>query len=571
MSPLNVCPQPQRSIRSLLLIAWGLLLLAPLSCNDNNSSGSGFTTPSRSLSPSRVRARQVNNYLMSYGTWDASSIAIAKNYDVVVVHPSQGNITRDIVRQIQQGNNPSDPSDDVVVLGYISIGEDLRTNDYTDDQLRSDPRFAGDGTGPRVDPRGHVPNGGPLDGIDPMGLPSPGGTGFASYYLDDNSVDQLGAGDGMPDRNAHFGACFVNAGDPKWFEVCNNMTLDGPDQLAGLREIMELDYGRGLGCDGVFLDTIDTCGPNSFTDARSSNQSEFEWTAPGYALFLSRFRQIYPDRVVLQNRGLFFFDPRHPHYQFTTRSYIDLVLFESLRLNSNASEGINTYFSNDNRYNIAPKLMAEANRWDGFRVVSLGYAEGPPGQMSKQTLVGGSTLGTDLLLEDIRVAEQENGFRHYLSDAGVTLVNDFVRTHAQRDDHTPPVWSSTFNTNTNIVAPQPPTPRVGVQEMEGGAGAITVRWDVALDLNPVRYALYLQTRPFDFAADPDLTQATRYVLTPEVGANYASGPGPTTFPYQATVGGLSPGTGYYGVIRAFDTSPAANEEKNQVMQAAMPH
>ena len=49
------------------------------------------------------------------------------------------------------------------------------------------------------------------------------------------------------------------------------------------------------------------------------------------------------------------------------------------------------------------------------------------------------------------------------------------------------------------------------------------------------------------------------------------GPGPTTFPYQATVGGLSPGTGYYGVIRAFDTSPAANEEKNQVMQAAMPH
>jgi hypothetical protein len=215
--------------------------------------------------------------------------------------------------------------------------------------------------------------------------------------------------------------------------------------------------------------------------------------------------------------------------------------------------------------------MAEANRWDGFRVVSLGYAEGPPGQMSKQTLVGGSTLGTDLLLEDIRVAEQENGFRHYLSDASVTLVNDFVRTHAQRDDHTPPVWSSTFNTNTNLVAPQPPTPRPGLQEMVGGAGSVTVRWDVALDLNPVRYALYLQTRPFDFAADPDLTQATRIVLTPEVGAGYTSGPGPTTFPYEATVGGLTPGTGYYGVIRAFDTSPAANEEKNQVMQAAMPH
>jgi hypothetical protein len=570
MSPLNVRPRRGKGIRLLLLAAWGLLLLAPLSCNKSSSSSSSGSTPARSLSASRVRARQVNNYLMSYGPWDSASIAIAKNYDVVVVHPSQGVLTRDIVRQIQQGNDPNDPSDDVVVLGYISIGEDLRTIRYSDEQMRNDPRFAGDGSGPRVDPRGHLPDGGPLDGIDPLGDPSPGGTGFASWYLDDNSVDQLGHGDGLPDRTARFGACFVNAGDPKWFDAVNSMTLDGPDRLAGLREIMSLDYGRGLGCDGVFLDTFDTCGPNRFTNASSPNQSEFEWTAPGFSSFVARLRSVYPDHVVLQNRGLFFFDSRHPHYQFTTRSMVDLVLFESLRLNSNPAEGINLYFSNDNRYNIAPKLMAEANRPDGFRVVSLGYAEGPPGQMSTATLVGGSTLGMDLLLEDIRIAEQENGFRHYLSNAFVTLVNDFVRLHAQRDDHAPPVWSSTYNANTNSVAPAPPTPRPGLQEMVGGPGSLTVRWDVALDLNPVQYALYLQTRPFDFAADPNLTQARRIVLTPEIGAGYAAGPGPSTFPYEATVSGLAPGQGYYGVIRAFDTSPAANEEKNQVVQSAMP-
>jgi hypothetical protein len=191
--------------------------------------------------------------------------------------------------------------------------------------------------------------------------------------------------------------------------------------------------------------------------------------------------------------------------------------------------------------------------------------------MSRETLVGGSTLGTDLLLEDIRIAEQENGFRHYLTDGKVMLVNDFVRLHAQREDRSPPVWSSVYNANTNLVAPGAPDPRPGVQEVVAGKDSITVRWDVALDLNPVGYALYLKTRPFDFSADPGLAGATRIVLTPEVGAGYASGPGPSTFPYEATVGGLTAGQPYYVVLRAFDRSPAANEEKNQKVMTATPY
>jgi len=569
MVPLNLRPQSRRLNRMLTFIGLGLLLLPPLSCNKSSPSGGpGASTP-RSLSSARVRARQMEDFLVNYGPWDAGTIAIAKNYDVVVVHPSQG-ITRPIVQEIQQGNDPMDPTDDVVVLGYISIGEDMRTVRVSDDAMLLDQRFIGDGMGPRVDPRGHLPQGGALEGIDPLGSPSPGGNGYASWYLDDNSVDRQGFGDGKPDRNARFGACFVNAGVSAWFDVVDAMTLDGADHLAGLREILTLQYGRGLGCDGVFLDTVDTCGPNGFTDPSSGNPSEFEWTAPGFSRFLARLRQSYPDRVVLQNRGLFFFDPRHPHYKFTTRSYVDLVLFESLRLNSNPSEGINPYFSNDNRYNIAPKLMAEANRPEGFRVVSLGYAEGPPGRMSPRTLVGESTLGMDLLLEDIRIAEEENGFRHYLTDGIVMLVNDFVRIHAHRVDRTPPVWSSTYNANTNQVAPGPPDPRPGVQEVVAGPRSITVRWDVALDLSPVNYALYLQTAPFNFSTDPDLTQATRIVLTPGVGAGYPSGPGPSTFPYEATIGGLAAGQTYYIVIRAFDASPFANEEKNQMVKSAMP-
>src|SRR5947207_2412965 len=105
----------------------------------------------------------------------------------------------------------------------------------------------------------------------------------------------------------------------------------------------------------------------------------------------------------MQNRGLFFFNPDLPHFAFTTRGLIDLGFFESYRLNSGDTNNPDPVFYPDNRYNFAPKLMAEANRPDGFRVLSLGYAEGPPDQMSERTLVGESTLGYDSLIEDIRV------------------------------------------------------------------------------------------------------------------------------------------------------------------------
>ncbi len=47
-----------------------------------------------------------------------------------------------------------DPADDPIVLCYISVGEDSRTTETTDEEFASDPRFRGNGQGPRVDPRG---------------------------------------------------------------------------------------------------------------------------------------------------------------------------------------------------------------------------------------------------------------------------------------------------------------------------------------------------------------------------------------------------------------------------------
>jgi len=517
-------------------------------------------------------ARRVDHHLVNYGPWTDEDVATALLHDLVIAHPGQASLTRARVAALQQGVDPLDPSDDVLVLCYISVGEDLRTIHMTDDQIRADPRFRGDGSGPRIDPRGVAADGKALDGIDPRGLPSTGGTGFASYYLDDNDVHDSAdhVGDGFPDRNKIFAGLFVNAGDPAWFPVIDAMTLDSPDKLAGFRELLTPDYGRGLDCDGVFLDTIDTAAPNSYTDAGSANQSEFEWTAPGFGTFIRAVHDAYPDRIVLQNRGLFFFDPRRPQFRFNARGAIDFVLFESFRLNSNAADDIDPDHYPDNRYNFAPKLMAEANRPDGFKVLSLGYAEGPADQMSHDTLLGTSMLGLDSLLEDIHVTQELQGFRHYLTNGAVNLVNDFVLTHADLTDHDAPTWTSTWN--DHAVSPAvAATPRIGIQQaVAAPGGAITVRWDVALDESGTSYVLYAQPAPFEFATDPTLSYSRRVPLVPSLPSGYAAGVGPGRFPYEATVGGFPAGQTQYLLIRAVDHAAPPNMDANQVVLTAAP-
>jgi len=557
--------------RRAALLAFALLV--PACGSGGSSGGSSGAAPDPAPPPAssgrRMKARDVNLYMVYYGAWDDAKIRVARQYHLVIVHPTAGRVTREQVAAIQRGVDPADPSDDVLVLGYVSVGEDARTHYASDAQMAADPRFAGDRTGPRVDPRGPNADGAPAAGIDPLGRPSPGGSGYASWYLDDNDVDRTGVGDGRPDRNGIFGACFVNAGDPKWFDVLQEMTLDGADGVASIREILTTTVGRGLGCDGLFLDTLDTAAPNAFTGPWSVNQSEFEWTAPGFSSIVARLRETYPGHLLLQNRGLFFFDPRHPHYGVTTRGLLDFVFFESYRLDNTDADNPHPYFYPDNQYNIAPKIMAEANRPDGFRVLSLGYAEGPVHLMSQDTLVGRSVLGFDSLLEDIRATQERTGFRHYLSDLELEVFNTFVRDHARWTDTAPPAWTSTFNVNESPQGvPEPPTPRVGVQAVEAGPASLTVRWDVALDMNRVRYALYYQTRPFDFSADPLLSGATRVVLTPGMGRGYAHAPG--VYPYEGTVTGLIPGRTYYLVLRAFDESPAANEEPNTAVRTGVP-
>lgn len=519
----------------------------------------------------RKKAADAASYAITYGALSEADINVLKTYPLVIVHPYNGNITRSQIMSIKEGVIPSDHTDNPVVLCYISIGEDTRTFELTASDMLKESRFKGDGSGPSVDPRAVGVKS--LVGVNPRGIATNGG--FASYYVNDNAVICNGSADKIPDENFYFKTRFVNAGDPLWYTTVRDMIMDiNTHTPPGLKELLTGNYGKGLGCDGVFLDTVDTAAPNKYTSCSDANHSKSEWTAKGFSDFMRNLRADFPDKVILQNRGLFFFDPREAHYEVSARGVIDIGFFESYYLDNDSATTVSPYFE-DNKYNAAYKIMAEANRPDGFKMLSLGYANGfngPKPGIDIQALTGTSSVGYDILMNDV----QESlfvGFRPYMTSAFVDLVNPFVKNNAVMADSTPPVWQSVYNENYQYIA-KPPAPRVGIQKIvSGAAGSVTVSWDVAVDMNKVSYVLYYSVTPFDFN---NLSAATRVVLIPAVGDGYstiwaASNPDSAIgsfFPYQSVISGLHPGTSYDFVIRAIDS--LGNEDSNTVKMSAVP-
>jgi hypothetical protein len=532
--------------------------LLRVTASDGSDNSAPVSTNAGTIDYLAAKLRRIDHHAIHYAALDTATSSLLKNYDLVILHPAAGNLQRIDIADIQGGSNPDLPGDDVMVLCYLLVGEDIRS-------AGGGPLDTGDGTGPRVDPRANPYDGGlAISGMNPLGAPS-SSTTFASYYLDDNDAANGGT-DGAPDINFITGRAYVNIGDPAWYAALNAMQID-IDGGTGLAEVLTLEQGRSLGCDGVFMDGVDTASPNILTDGASDFPLEFEWTAVGFADFTARIKANYPRAVLMQNNGLFYYDPRFAHYAVNARADIDLLLFDNYRLDSGTEVNFSEDRFADNKHQLIPKIMAEANRPDGFRVLSLGYAEGPG--VANDTLVGLSTTGNDVLLADISEAMQV-GLRHYLSNAAIDLVNDFVRDNVDLSDSLPPQWSSTFN-DSNVTPLPESTPRIGLQALEASGNSLVLRWDVALDQNGVDYVAYHQTQPFDFNGTDPLAGATRQVLTSQVGAGYVNGVGQNSFAHQAQLDGLTSGQTYYVLLRAVDRSAAANEDSNEVvLNAVMP-
>jgi hypothetical protein len=82
-----------------------------------------------------------------------------------------------------------------------------------------------------------------------------------------------------------------------------------------------------------------------------------------------------PGKLIIANRGLFFYDPNYKHYADTLRPYANRVMFESYFTDRNNSDQTNAFFA-DNKYDDPPRLNAEAGRPDGFTMIALGYDAG---------------------------------------------------------------------------------------------------------------------------------------------------------------------------------------------------
>jgi hypothetical protein len=465
-------------------------------------------------------------YLIYYGNWTASQVDYARtNYHLVILHPGS-NITSNQVATIKAGkDNVPGTADDVLVLAYLSLGEDDR----------SGAPFADDGLGPRVDPRPSDTL--PLSTItNAIGLPSAGGTGYASYYLNAKTNQS-----GIPDKNPNYGSYYVNAGAPAWWNVIKNMTKANSGQ-AGLDEILTSNVGNAYNCDGVFLDTIDTAAPDAWG-------TDYEWTSPGMQATVQRIRTNYVGKLIMANRGLFYFDSNLKTYPYTLRPYVDMVMFESYYIDSSAGE-VSTSFP-DNKYDFAPKINAEAGRPDGFTVLVVDYDHTPP-QLPA------------IVNQDYVECMGIQGWPLYRTNPSLDepLNTNSAAWLATNADVLPPVWDSTA-----AQGPTPPAPRVGAREVTVGNRTATVSWDVAHDqTEPVRYNIYYSLGPaMNFATATKVAH-----VLPAMPSNYALGTGPGLYPYCYTITGLTNSNTYFFAVRAEDSANPSHEDTNAVTLAAVP-
>jgi hypothetical protein len=410
-----------------------------------------------------------SKYLIYYGgDFSQQNIEIMKTFDVVVLHPSSNGVTPRVIKALKDAGVS-------YVLGYISIGEDApRSGELPITHLGKGPIYKDETTQEIVYQN----------------------QGIASFYMDSvyNHIDARYEHDTVADTNGTFGGYFIYP-NSDWHWVLNEMRIGGNPQvftqrqyiaglkqISGQRDLNDLDSKfANFGFDGFFLDTIDTAGPYTA-------EGWYPWVAEAMQKTIKFISDTYPNKTILANRGSFYYQAglHNSTYNvspidYSIRPYINAMLFESYMLDSDASHtGVSPFFL-DNNENVAPKLMSEANRPDGFTITNMDYMMGRP-----------STLYDQLFTTVVK----ENGWLTYLSLTGFidTVDLDFpqkLNDQNLMEDINPPEWM-----HTGAFASENKEARVGVQQLKRGniAGELTVLWDSAKDQSwPIQYNISIAT------------------------------------------------------------------------------
>ncbi|RJP62764.1 MAG: T9SS C-terminal target domain-containing protein [Ignavibacteriales bacterium] len=419
--------------------------------------------------PNVQRLKGNADYFCYYGSFDENTVLQCQYFDLLILDVNY--ISPSKVEDIRNGfDNITGTDDDVIVIGYLSIGEQ-------DGNL-----VTGDGTGPIYW------NGQKIIYEN---------KGYASFYVDDKDKN------GLPDKDGIWNSYYVNAGDSAWWEF----------NRPAVENILVIHS-----CDGLFLDLIDTAGPNSWG-------LDYEWTKEGMINYVEQLRQVYPEKYLLANRGIFYFEPSLPHYQYADRyrKSIDGLMMESYSATwdwTNSRGYANpehTFLSQ----HFAPLLNNQANKEDGFNIFILDY-------------LSSDQSDHDQLLEGVvNAAEGEQGWLVAVSSILLDEIRyDTFNHHVT--DFNPPSWK-------NII---------GIASFEWIVDSLVIYWNKALDQTPpVKYNLYVSEGEVDFNAPAQYQN-----IIPQESELYDC---------KYVVGGLDKSKTYNLALRASDSAFPDQTDPNQ--------
>lgn len=417
-----------------------------------------------------------SDYCVYYSSFGENEVLKAQYFDLIVLDTRY--ITAEQVLDIRNGfDDLQGTDDDVIVIGYLSIGEQ-------DGQLQQ-----GDGRGPVY-----------WDGSKIVYQ----NNGYASYYLDDADKN------GIPDKNGIWNSYYVNAGDSAWWMFNYSLAED----------IITINA-----CDGLFLDVVDTGGPNSWG-------LPYEWTAEGMIKYIEYLRKTYPDKYILANRGIFYFEPALPnHYKFADRyrSAINGLMIESYYAEWDWDKSVGIYNTTYPylRDHFAPLLNVQSHKPDGFNMFILDY------------LTTGQD-GFDSLLDTIvKVSERDQGWLTSVSPIYLDTIRFDVFNHHIYDKN-PPSWIYT----------------VGIKSYVWNGDSLELYCNIAFDQTPtVKYDLYFSESEIDFNQPPQYHDA-RITLN-DIGCRFVIPDLDNTKTYKAAV-------------RAYDTSSPPVTDPNRKVVIIQP-
>lgn len=393
-----------------------------------------------------------SDYLCYYGSWNDEKIFRGKDFDMIILEPSA--ISAANILKLRCGHDEVlGTDDDVIVIGYLSVGEDHSSSNK------------GNGSGPCY-----------YDyNLSKLVYQN---KGLASWYVDDKDKN------GIPDADPIWKSAYVNAGDTLWWQYLKTYN-NGADATLKVK-----------GCDGLFLDLLDIASP--------WYPWPYRWTVKGMSDLVKWLKQTYPDKYLIGNRGLFYFDPSIPEaYNYNIRRYIDGIMFES-------------YFIENDRKGWAQKLNKEAQKSDGFKVISLDYTDYlNPSQVSQQISESFSYNWTTLI--------------------SVVSLSKFPYEvfHRHTPDLNPPTWDGI----------------IGLKSASPKGESVNLTWGKLTDSSlPLKFDIY-------YTKDAVFSFESAQVIS-DIHPDYDSSSGT----YSYTVSGLLYPSYYNFVIRIIDA--AGNSEHN---------